>query len=123
MFEHNTAPAPFCGAPRVQPGTRGVCRNRACEIVESCPRLLDIPIREGLQELHDPLLLGFVQVQVADLRRVHVRQYFWLGPRLYVPSVVEMDDLFQRLEVAVMPVGLDEASWLGGGRRCAALEL
>src|SRR6266542_2116270 len=79
-----------------------------------------IPICEGLHKRYELVFLFIGQPQVAD-RRVHVLWNLRGGParRLFsrsamlttgkfIAGVVEVDDFFQALKVAVVHIGLDE---------------
>ena len=83
----------------------------------------EVAVGEGLHEGHNRFLLLDGQTQVAQLGRCSCFRHFRLGPHLHrVPRVVEVDDLFQGLEVAVMAERLHKASWWGAGPRCAGWE-
>src|ERR1035437_7838343 len=68
-------------------------------------------IGEGTQARADGLLLRVRQSELAHLGCVHVFGHFWRRPSRAgnVPRVIEVHDFLERLEVAVVAVGLDEA--------------
>src|ERR1019366_8075911 len=70
-----------------------------------------VAIGEGPQERDDGLLLRVRQSELAYLGCVHVFGHFWRRPSRAgnVPRVIEVHDFLERLEVAVVAVGLDEA--------------
>src|SRR5665811_2117637 len=67
-------------------------------------------IGECTQERDDGKLLPVVQSKIPHLGSVDVVCHFWQRPSRAgnVPRVVEVNDLFQRLEVAVVSVGFYE---------------
>lgn len=80
-----------------------------------------ITVGEGLHEGHQGVFFGIGELQVAQLGGVHGERQFGLGPAGHlfaggagraggenVAGVVEVDDLLQALEVAVVAEGLDE---------------
>src|SRR5450759_1602679 len=73
-----------------------------------------VAIGEGAQERDDGKLLPMVQSKIPHLGSVDVVGHFWRRPSRagHVPRVVEVNDLLQRLEVAIVSVGLYEV--LGG---------
>src|ERR1019366_7577656 len=79
--------------------------------IAACLLLLgDVAIGEGPQERDDGKLLPVVQSKIPHLDCVDVVGHFWRRPSRAgnVPRVVEVNDLFQRLEVAVVAVRLHE---------------
>src|SRR5450756_2001371 len=80
--------------------------------IAACLLLLgSVAIGEGPQERDDGLLLRVRQSELAHLGCVHVFGHFWRRPSRAgnVPRVIEVHDFLERLEVAVVAVGLDEA--------------
>jgi hypothetical protein len=78
------------------------------------------PVSEGLQKRHQLILLLTGQPEITD-RGVHVLPYFRCRPARHlfsrgalqtaaelVARVVEMDDFFQALEVAIVHISFDE---------------
>src|ERR1035441_7936097 len=83
----------------------------ACPEIAACLLLLvHVAIGEGPQESDDRKLLTVVQSKIPHLGCVHVEAHFWRRPSRAgnVPRVVEVNDLLQRLEVAVVAVRLHE---------------
>src|SRR5450759_739062 len=88
-------------------------RHRESSSVVCCRA---IAVTERLEEGDDRLLLHRRQAEVADFAGVHGGRVLRCRPRHALPSgtgdvagVVEVDDLLEALEVAVVAVGLDEA--------------
>src|SRR5450759_199176 len=73
-----------------------------------------VAIGEGRQERDDVKLLAVGQSKIPHLGCVDVVGHFWRRPSRAgnVPRVVEVNDLLQRLEVAIVSVGFYEV--LGG---------
>src|SRR5450759_342066 len=79
--------------------------------IAACLLLLGhVAIGEGPQERDDGKLLPVVQSKIPHLDFVDVGGHLWQRPSRAgnVPRVVEVNDLFQRLEVAVVAVSLHE---------------
>src|ERR1035437_8764590 len=83
----------------------------ACPEIAACLLLLvHVAIGEGLQECDDRKLLTVVQSKISHLGCVDVVAHFWRQPSRAenVPRIVEVNDLLQRLEIAVVAVRLHE---------------
>jgi hypothetical protein len=67
-----------------------------------------VAIRQGPEEGDDVVLPMPRQAEIAKPSVVDVGRNLWHRPRQDVAHVVEMDDGPEALEIAVVPVGLDE---------------
>src|ERR1035441_1733635 len=79
-----------------------------------------VAVGEGAQERDDGKLLPVVQSKIPHLGCVDVVGHFWQRPSRAgnVPRVVEVNDLLQRLEVAIVAVRLHEIpGWQSEERR------
>src|SRR5664280_1820755 len=67
-----------------------------------------VAVRQGPEEGDDVVLLVPRQAKIAELSRVDVRSNLWRRPWHDIARVVEVDNGPEALEIAVVPVGLDE---------------
>jgi hypothetical protein len=80
-----------------------------------------VPICQRLHKGNKSILFGIAKSQMADRFCIHVRGCFWgrptcsfltsipwLASRKRVPCIVEVNDLLETLEIAVVAISLDE---------------
>src|ERR1019366_2054185 len=90
---------------------RSVWGNGLPEIAACLLFFGHVAIGEGAQECDDVKLVPDRQTKIPHLDCVDVVGYFWRRPSRAgnVPRVIEVHDFLERLEVAIVAVGLDEA--------------